>query len=110
MSLVIDIGVWACLLGGSFFVIVGCVGLLRFPDFFTRMHGAGVVDTLGASLIIAGLVLEAGFTLTSFKLFLFLGFLIFTSPTATHSLAQAALYGGRRPLLETEDEDDVEGA
>lgn len=99
MTLAVDVVSWLCLLGGGFFAVVGGVGLIRMPDFYTRMHAASVTDTLGAGLLLAGLVLQAGLTLVAVKL-LFLGLLIFfASPTATHALAKAALARGLAPLL-----------
>lgn len=86
------------LLAGAACGVIGAAGVLRFPDLFTRMHAAGVTETLCALLILTGLALTAGFTLAAFKLFLILLFLWFTSPTATHALAKAALKGGVRPL------------
>lgn len=96
---VIDILSWACLLLGGFFSMVGGIGILRFPDLFTRFHAAGITDTLGAGLILLGLMLQAGWTLVTVKLLLILAFGFFTSPTATHALAKAALHGKLRPLL-----------
>jgi len=79
-----------CLAAGAFFVLVGCLGLVRMPDLYTRMHAASVTDTLGAGLVLLGMMLHAGATLVSVKLFI-LGLLIFfTSPTASHALARAA--------------------
>lgn len=94
----------SCLLGaGAFFCVVGCIGLVRLPDFYTRMHGASVTDTLGAGLILLGLMLKAGLTLVMVKL-VFIGLLIFfTSPTATHALAKAAMTRGLKPLLAREE-------
>jgi len=89
---------WMCLLLGSFFAISGGIGLLRFPDFFSRLHPAGVTDTLGAALILIGLAFEAGFSLISVKLFIILALLLLTSPTATHALAKSALHGNQKPL------------
>ncbi|MBI1385735.1 MAG: hypothetical protein GC150_12570 [Rhizobiales bacterium] len=90
----------ASLLGlGSFFVVTGAIGIIRMPDMFTRMHAAGMIDTLGAALIIAGLVLESGFTLISLKLLVLLLLFFFTSPVASHALARAALYAGLRPRV-----------
>lgn len=89
---------WFLIAGGSAFVIIGGVGILRFPDLFTRCHAVGVTDTLGAGMILSGLIIEAGFTLISFKLLLILAFLLITSPTATHALAKAALHGGVTPV------------
>jgi multicomponent Na+:H+ antiporter subunit G len=84
---------------GGFFGIVGGIGLLRFPDLFSRFHAAGVTDTLGAGLILIGLMLQAGWSLITIKLVLILAFGLFTSPTATHALAKAALHSKVKPLL-----------
>ena len=89
---------WTFIATGSAFVIIGGIGLIRFPDLFTRFHAAGVTDTLGAGFIITGLMIQAGFSLICFKLLLILAFLFITSPTATHALAKAALHGGVTPL------------
>ena len=72
----LDTGAWICLLGGSFFGISGAIGLHRFPDFYTRMHATGVTDTLCASLILAGLMLQADSGLVLAKLFLTLFLLL----------------------------------
>lgn len=95
---------WLCLLVGGGFCIVGATGLLRMPDFYTRMHAASVIDTLGAGLMLLGLVLQAGFTLVAVKL-LMIGLLIFfASPTATHALARAAMARGLKPQLAHEED------
>lgn len=105
MSVVIDILSWILLLAGGAFCVIGALGLVRMPDFFTRMHAASVTDTLGAGLMLLGLMLQAGLTLVTVKLIV-LGLLIFfTSPTATHALAQAALARGLQPLLAQTKED-----
>jgi multicomponent Na+:H+ antiporter subunit G len=99
----IDASSWACLLAGGFFCVVGALGLLRMPDFYTRMHAASVIDTLGAGLMLLGLLLQAGFGLVAVKL-LMIGLLIFfASPTATHALARAALVRGLKPHATEED-------
>ncbi len=95
----VDIASWLCLLTGSFFVLVGGVGLLRLPDFFTRLHAAGVTDTLGAWTILLGLALQSGFSQVTVKLGLIALFFMLTSPTATHALAKAALHRGVQPLV-----------
>ncbi len=99
MTLLVDIASWILLLGGGFFLLVGGIGVLRLPDIFTRMHAAGITDTLGAGLVLLGLIVQAGFSGVSIKLVLIYGFLILTSPVATHALAKAALHGKRRPLI-----------
>ncbi|AOS97902.1 Na(+)/H(+) antiporter subunit G [Microbulbifer aggregans] len=78
------------LAAGSFFMVSGAVGLLRFPDFYSRMHAASMTDTLGSYLIIGGLMLSVGWGLPLFKLALILVFIFFTSPTAGHALAKSA--------------------
>lgn len=85
---------------GGLFCIVGAVGMLRMPDFFTRMHAASVIETLGAGLVIAGLVVLGGFTLESAKLLALLLLIFFTSPTATHALARAAHERGVEAVLD----------
>lgn len=87
------------ILVGVFFVLAGTIGVLRLPDFFTRIHAAGMTDTLGAELIIVGLMLQSGFTQMSLKLFLVAILLLITSPTATHAVANAAYHAGLEPLL-----------
>jgi multicomponent Na+:H+ antiporter subunit G len=100
-----DILGWACVVAGGFFCLVGGIGLLRMPDIFTRMHAAGVTDTMGAGLILAGLALHEGFSLITVKLGFILIFIVFSSPTATHALAQAALAGGLTPWRKGEPRD-----
>lgn len=90
---------WVCIVLGSGILITGAVGMLRLPDVFARMHAVGMIDTLGPTLLLVGMMFQAGLTLISFKLFLILVFLLYTSPTATHALARAALYGGVVPML-----------
>lgn len=89
----------ALMVSGVFFVLAGAVGVLRLPDFYTRMHAAGMTDTLGAEFIILGLMVQSGFTQTSLKLFLIAFLLFLTSPTASHAVANAAHHAGLKPLL-----------
>ena len=99
MSTVVDALSWACLVAGGIFCIIGAVGLVRMPDFYTRMHAASVIETLGAGLILLGLMLQAGFTLVAVKLMMVGLLIFFASPTATHALARAAMARGLKPLL-----------
>ena len=94
---------WVLLAGGSFFCVTGAIGLLRLPDFYARLHGAGIIDTLGAGLILAGLMLQAGFSLVTVKLLFVLFFVLITSPTATHAIAHAAYTRGLDPVLGRQD-------
>lgn len=104
IELAVDIVSGALLLSGAGFVLVGTLGLLRLPDFYTRLHAAGITDTLGAELMLLGMVLQAGFSLVAAKLLLISLFVFFTSPTATHAVANAARVMGLRPALVPEDD------
>lgn len=99
MQTFLDIASWILLVGGGLFSIVGAIGLIRLPDIFTRMHGASITDTLGAGMILAGLMLQAGLTLVTVKLAFLALFIFFASPAATHALVRAALSRGVRPIL-----------
>ncbi len=90
---------WMCLLAGGALALTGGIGLLRLPDVYTRMHAVGVTDTLGAGLMLAGLMVQGGLSLVTIKLALIFVFLVFTSPTATHALARTAMYSGLEPIL-----------
>lgn len=105
MELILNILSWGCLLTGSFFCLTGAVGLLRFPDFFTRIHAASLTDTLGASLILIGLMFQAGLGLTLSKLIIILLFSLLAGTTASHAMAKAALKSGLKPQLTNNDED-----
>ena len=90
---------WACILGGAFFAIVGALGMIRLPDVFSRMHGAGMVDTLGCWLILVGLMFQTDEWIVFVKLGLIIMFIAFTAPTTTFALSRAAVDGGVNPRL-----------
>lgn len=96
---VLNLASWILIVAGSIFCMIGALGLLRMPDLFTRMHAASLVDTLGAALLLLGMILQAGFTLVTAKLLVIALLLFFTSPTATHALARAARARGVEPML-----------
>jgi multicomponent Na+:H+ antiporter subunit G len=79
---------------GAFFVLTGALGILRMPDFFSRLHPAGVTDSVGVILVLGGLMVQAGLSMVSGKLLLLMLFLLLTSPTACHALAKAAYLSG----------------
>lgn len=89
---------------GAGFCLVGAIGVLRFPDVYARMHAAGITDTIGALLVVLGLLMLAGVSLAGVKLVFILAFLWMASPTATHALAKAARHGGVDPVLGGETE------
>ena len=87
---------------GSFFAFTGAVGLLRMPDFFTRLHAAGKADTLAQTFILVGLLILTFATAdhsiqVSLKLILITLFIYVTAPTATHAITKAAYLDGARP-------------
>jgi len=99
VSAAVDLASWVLIVAGSAFAVIGAFGLLRMPDFYTRMHAASVTDTLGAALLLTGMMLQAGFSLVAVKLAIIGMLVFFTSPTATHALARAALERGVAPVL-----------
>lgn len=96
---------WVFVLSGSFFVIGGSIGLVRLPDVYTRIHGVGVVDSLGAMLFLIGLGFFAGASLVTVKLLFIAVFIFFSAPTAINALANAAFSSGLKPLR-TDGEDE----
>lgn len=97
ISLLSDI----CLLLGGLLTLSGAVGLLRFPNFYTRLHAASVTESLAASLLIIGVMLDTGFTLDGAKLLLVILIMIIANPTITHALCRAAAHGGTMPEMES---------
>ena len=97
MQTAIDVLSAILLVAGSIFSVIGGIGIVRFPDFFSRMHAGGITDTLGASLVLAGLMLQGGATLLTVKLAMILFLLLVTSPTSAYALAHAALEDGEKP-------------
>lgn len=95
--IIIEIASWLLIMGGVVLMFGGGIGLLRFPDFYTRCHASGITDTGATFLVLVGLMLQAGFSLITVKLLLILIFLFFTSPTATHALAHGAYTSGMHP-------------
>jgi multicomponent Na+:H+ antiporter subunit G len=88
---------------GVFIILSGSIGMIRFPDVFTRLHAAGVVDSLGCPLVLLGLIVIEGFTIVALKLFLLLIVMLLTSPTACYALAKAAYLASGLKLEEKKD-------
>ena len=82
---------------GVIALLIGSLGLIKLPDVYCRIHAVGMIDTAGASFIILGMIIHQGFSLVSFKLALIGVFLFFTSPIATHAVAQVAHKMGVKP-------------
>ncbi len=86
---------------GAFFLLIGSIGLIRLPDFYSRSHATGKADTLGVMLVLTGLIVYSGWNLNSAKMMIILAFVALTNPTATHALARAAFLFGVKPRFKT---------
>ncbi|MCK9230451.1 MAG: monovalent cation/H(+) antiporter subunit G [Syntrophales bacterium] len=87
----------ACIIMGAFFLFVGSLGIIKFPDFYSRAHAVSVGDTLGIILVLGGLMIYEGFSLNSGKLFIAILFVAHATPTGSHAIARAAYRGGLKP-------------
>ena len=90
------------MMGGLAFVIVGAIGLLRLPDFYARLHAISKCDTLGLALMVAGVALHVGPTLTAAKVLLLVIFVGLLNATAAHTLGRAAYRSGLKPWIRSE--------
>ena len=103
MELILDVLSWILLMGGAFFGITGAIGTLRFPDFYSRLHPAGKLDTMGLFTSMIGVALwvahdgHLGSVLTALKILLIVAFVFITSPTATHAIVDAGVRAGLLP-------------
>jgi multicomponent Na+:H+ antiporter subunit G len=93
---------------GIFFLLIGSVGIIRLPDFYSRTHATSKSDTLGMMLVIIGLIIFEGMTINSGKLFLILLFILLANPIGAHALARAALHAGLKPLFPDNTKDKEE--
>ena len=89
-------------LASFFFFLAATVGLLRFPDFFCRLHATGKGDTMAVLLSLMGLSIYGGLTLTSLKLLFIAVFMFLAQPTATHAISRAAMRCGQEPWVREE--------
>ena len=94
------------MLGGIFFFTTATIGILRFPDFFTRLHATGKGDTLAVLLCLIGLAIYEGISLAALKIVFIAVFMALAQPTATHAISRAALKGGVQPWMKGEEKDD----
>ncbi|HIG36950.1 MAG TPA: monovalent cation/H(+) antiporter subunit G [Oceanospirillaceae bacterium] len=93
-----DVVSWVLLCLGTFFCVVGGVGIHRMPDFYARTHAASITDTMGALLVLLGLAFQCTSLgwIIPVKLGMVAVFLLVTSPTAGHALVKAAAAHGVR--------------
>ena len=106
----LDVFVIIVLAAGMVFFIGGTVGIIRFPDFYTRLHAAGKLDTMGVLFFLAALALytlhdlSTGSVLTCLKIILIIVFVFITSPTATHAIMDAGFRAGMGPWVKASKE------
>jgi len=94
VTTILEIASIVLLTAGVFFLLVGSIGLIRLPDFYTRIHAAAKSDTLGLGLAIIGLAIHQGLTITTGKLLVVAAFVAVTNPVGIHALARAARISG----------------
>ncbi len=84
-------------LAGVFFLSVASIGMIRFPDIYTRSHALSLTDTLGAFLVLAGLAIHHGPSLNALKILLVLTLIFILNPVISHATVRAALRAGLKP-------------
>ncbi len=82
-------------------MILGSVGVIRFPDVYTRLHASTKCDTGGAISILLGVILFSGLNMTSLKILSILFFIFLLNPVASHALARASHKYGIAPCEKT---------
>ena len=95
----------ALIFAGSAISVIGAIGLVRFPDIYTRTHAQTVINVGGTCLLLLGIFFEAPFlSLYSAKSLLLIIFIFLTSPVGSHAIARAAYKSGVKPHKLLEDE------
>jgi multicomponent Na+:H+ antiporter subunit G len=82
---------------GLFFLLVAAIGVVRFPDVFTRSHEVGLTDSLGAFFVLLGLAVTQGFSTNLVRIIVVLVLLYLLNPVITHATVRAALRAGLKP-------------
>jgi multicomponent Na+:H+ antiporter subunit G len=107
-----DIIVIILTIAGLLFFFATTIGLLRFPDFYSRMHAAGKGDTLSSMLMLLALVLynfhefNIANLLIAVKIILIIVFIFMASPTATHAITDAGYESGLLPWMKKPEPED----
>jgi multicomponent Na+:H+ antiporter subunit G len=101
--MIVDLLASALLISGLFFVVVGITGVLRLPDFYSRLHATSKCDTLGLALMVAGVALLTGLVLKTVKILMLVAIVALVNSTAAHALGRAAHRSGLPPWSPPED-------
>lgn len=96
MTVMFDALSWIFIVSGLFFLVVGTVGILRMPDVLTRLHPAGMTDTMGAGFLLLGMAFQTADWMVLVRLALVWGFMLFTAPIASHALARVVILAQQR--------------
>ena len=88
---------------GLLLTAIAVIGVLRLPDFYTRLHASGKVESLGVFLTLIGLAAYNGFSLVSLKLVMIAIFILLANPIGTHILSRGALQSGLKPWQKEEE-------
>ncbi len=91
---------------GAIIMLASAAGVIRFPDFYSRLHAGGKGDTLGQGAVLLALAILSGFSLVTLKIVLIIFFIFIFNPTATHALARGAWLRGVEPWTKPESEDE----
>lgn len=91
----------ALIIIGLVFDFFGCLGLIRFPDVYTRLQASAKCVTLGTCGILFGLFLFKGFSASGVKALLCMAFILLTAPVSAHALARGAYRSGVKPCEKT---------
>jgi multicomponent Na+:H+ antiporter subunit G len=94
---IVDVVVLVLLAAGVFFNAVAAIGVVRMPDFYTRLHAMSKAETMGVLFTLAALIVLTGVSLVSVKLAFVAVFMFHANPTSTHAIARAALRAGQKP-------------
>ena len=92
---------WFCIIFGCALIISALIGMHKFPDLYTKVHAAGIIDSLGIPAIIFGIILIQH----ALKLMLIIIIMLVLNPVSTHSLINAAWQNGVKPLIHNKKDD-----
>lgn len=95
---------------GLLIQLVAVIGVLRLPDFYTRVHMVGKADTLGIILVIAAVAVAEGFTQTTLKLVFVIIFYFLANPASAHAIGHAAMHRRLKPWTNSREGDEVSGS
>lgn len=103
-SIILNLVISLFVLSGAFFLLSGAIGVVRFPDIYTRLHAATKASTLGIAGVLIGafLFLYISHSIVSGKLLLAIVFTLLTAPVSGHMISRAAHRSGVKPVTHNE--------